>query len=134
MLTILLVYEKLTVFKRVKDCFVKSGTANVLEAQTSDVALKIVNEISVDLVIVAEQLTIMSGIQFVNILVQSNPLIITALVSSLSPEDFHAETEGLGVLMQLPLEPQESDVERMLKKMERIITLMTLPQSKEVTV
>lgn len=134
MLTILLIYEKLTVFNRVKDYFVKSGTVNVLEAQTPDAALKIVSEISVDFVIVAEQFTSMSGIQLVNILVQSNPLINTALVSSLSPEDFHEETEGLGVLMQLPSKPQESDAEEMLKKAERIIALMTLPQSKEVIV
>ncbi len=134
MLTILLVYEKLTLFASVKDSFVKSGTVNVLEAQTTDAALKIASEISLDLVIVAEQLNTMIGIQFVNMLVQANPLINTALVSSLSPEDFHEETEGLGVLMQLPLEPQKSDAEEMLQKMERIITLMRLPQSKEVTI
>ena len=51
-----------------------------------------------DLVIVDEQLDDMSGIEFVGRLVQVNPLVNTAIVGSLSDEDFHEATEGLGVL------------------------------------
>ncbi|MBU0947101.1 MAG: hypothetical protein KJ804_01225 [Proteobacteria bacterium] len=133
MLTILLVYKKVLLFELLKDHFAKSGIVNVLEAETVDEALKIAGEISLDLIIAAEQLDVMSGLEFVNILVTSNPLINTALVSSLSPKDFHEATEGLGVLMQLPLEPRKTDAEELLQKLAKLANLMAFSTGNEVT-
>lgn len=134
MLTILLVHHKPILLDLVKKYFVRSGTVTVMEAETVDAALQIVKEISLDLVIVAEQLDTMRGIEFINTLVQVNPFINTALVSGLPPETFHEETEGLGVLMQLSVELQEADGEKLLQKMDKIKRLMVLPQGKEVFV
>jgi DNA-binding NarL/FixJ family response regulator len=78
----------------------------------------------IDLVIVDEQLDDMTGIQFVKQLVKVNPLVNTVIVSALSAEDFHEETEGLGVLMQLPLKPQEDDAAKLLALMAMITGLM----------
>jgi response regulator RpfG family c-di-GMP phosphodiesterase len=133
MLTVLLVCPKITQFELVKDCLLKSETVNVLEAETVDFGLKIAKETTLDLVVVAEELDVMSGLEFVNILVKANPFINTALVSSLSSKDFHEETEGLGVLMQLPLKPQKTDAEELLQKMEKITSLMSFSRDNEVT-
>ncbi|MBU0960966.1 MAG: hypothetical protein KKD01_06825 [Proteobacteria bacterium] len=134
MLTTLLVCKKPSIFKQVKDCLIRYGNTTILEAETVDVALQIVKEIHVDLVIAAEQLGAMSGIEFINNLIHVNALINTALVSGLPPEDFHYETEGLGILKQLPVKPQESDIEDLLQKIEEIANLLISPQGKEVTV
>lgn len=132
MLTILLVSPNAIQFNSVKDCFVESGDAKILETDTVDVALQVVKEIGLDLVIVAEQLDTMNGIEFINTLVNINPLIHTALVSSLDAEDFHEQTEGLGVLMQLPPEAEKKAAEELLEKVEKIESLMHSPQLKEV--
>lgn len=78
----------------------------------------------IDLVIVDEQLGDIDGIAFVKQLVKINPLINTAIVSTLSAEDFHEATEGLGVLMQLPRKPREKDGEALLAILEKIGVLL----------
>ena len=78
----------------------------------------------IDLVIVDEQLDDMSGIAFVKQLVKINPLMNTAIVSALTDEEFHEATEGLGVLMQLPIAPREKDAEALLAILEKIGTLL----------
>lgn len=132
MLNILLIYSKPIMSELVKSYFIRNGTVNILEAETVNASLQIVTETKPDLVIVDDQLDTMSGVEFINILVQVNPFINTALVSGLLPEHFHEETEGLGVLMQFPVEPQKKDAEELLQKMEKIVNLMVSPQGKEV--
>lgn len=78
----------------------------------------------IDLVIVDEQFADMSGIAFVKQLVKINPLVNTAIVSTLSDHDFHEATEGLGVLMQLPVAPGEKDAEALLGILEKIGVLL----------
>ena len=78
----------------------------------------------VDLVIVDEQLNDMSGIAFINQMIKVSPLANTALVSTLAADEFHEATEGLGVLMQLPLQPQKKDAEALLAVLEKIGVLM----------
>jgi DNA-binding response OmpR family regulator len=78
----------------------------------------------IDLVLVDEQLDDMSGIAFVKQLVRINALVNTAIVSALSAEEFHEATEGLGVLMQLPIAPREKDAEALLAILEKIGTLL----------
>ena len=79
---------------------------------------------TVDLVIVDEQLDDMSGIDFVRQLVKVNPLANTAIVGSLPEAEFHEVTEGLGVLMQLPPHPQDTDAEALLAVVAKISGLM----------
>lgn len=86
-----------------------------------------------DLVIVDEQLDDMSGIAFVKQLVKVNPLANTALVGSLTYEVFHEVTEGLGVLMQLPTQPIEQDVEALLAVLVKISGLMPAASGKEAS-
>ena len=80
----------------------------------------------VDLVIVDEQLDDMSGIVFVKQVVKVNPLVNTTIVSALTADEFHEATEGLGVLMQLPMQPREDDAEALLTVLEKIGVLMQL--------
>ncbi len=78
----------------------------------------------IDLVIVDEQLDDMSGIAFINQVVKTNPLVNTAIVSALTSDEFHEATEGLGVLMQLPPHPTETDAEMLISALKKIGALM----------
>jgi two-component SAPR family response regulator len=71
---------------------------------------------STDLVVAAEQLDDMNGLEFARKLVVQNPMVNCALVSSLSEDDFHEASEGLGILAKLPPDPGESEAGDLLKK------------------
>lgn len=96
----------------------------LVPALTGTAGLAYLKDSTVDLAIVDEQLDDMSGIALVKQLVKVNPLVNTAIISPLGAEDFHEETEGLGVLMQLPPEPQARDAEALLAVLEKIGGLM----------
>lgn len=78
----------------------------------------------VDLVLVDEQLDDMSGIAFTQQLVKVCPLVNTAIVSTLTADEFHEVTEGLGVLMQLPPHPGQADAEALMTVLAKIGALM----------
>jgi hypothetical protein len=46
------------------------------------------------------------------------------MVSSLSPEDFHEMTEGLGIFMQLPVGPGAGEAVQLLRLLESIDALL----------
>ncbi len=76
------------------------------------------------LVIADEDLGDMTGLEFIKELVAVNPMINCAAVSSLSPDDFHEASEGLGILMQLPEKPGKEDGVKLLEHLSTIIYLI----------
>ena len=92
----------------------------VLWAANGERALAMLAKEAVDLVVVDENLGDMAGLTFVERLVTVNPLINSAVVSSLPKGDFHEASEGLGVLMALPPEPDKSDAKRLAAHLDRI--------------
>lgn len=124
MVRVLLVYEDAKGLIQLKKSLAASGKVELLEALNPEQAFQAVKTENPELVIVDHQLSGMTGLQFVNDLVKVNPLVNTALVSQLNGEEFHEETEGLGILMPLPLEPGESESNALLGKMEKIVSLM----------
>jgi len=74
-----------------------------------------------DLALVADQLTDMTGLEFVRQLVARHPFVNCALVSSMTDTDFHEATEGLGLLAKLPPEPDAKHVARLMRKLESIV-------------
>ena len=96
----------------------------LVPVSTGNAGLKQLKDKRLDLVIVDEQLDDMSGIEFVKQLVMVNPLANTTIVSSLTDEDFHEATEGLGVLMQLPPHPGKKDAEDLLAILAKISLLL----------
>ncbi len=98
---------------------------NVLikKADSGGDALAGLLERSVDLVVAAERLDDMSGLEFAGKLVAQNPMVNCALASSLSEEDFHEASEGLGILVKLPPDPGETEAVDLLKKLKIIMGL-----------
>ncbi len=50
-----------------------------------------------------ENLGDMTGLEFIRAIVSKRPMVNCAAISSLASEDFHEASEGLGILMQLPV-------------------------------
>lgn len=116
-------------FLRFSELVVKLRREQVLElvpAMSGAAGLTQLKGKHMDLVIVDEQLDDMSGIAFVKQVVKVNPLVNTAIVSALTADEFHEATEGLGVLMQLPVQPGEADAEALMAVLAKIGVLMQL--------
>lgn len=87
-------------------------------------AMDMMGKEKIDVIIAAEELSDGDGLTFIKNLTQKHPLVNCSLVSSLLPEEFHEETEGLGVFMQLPQNPGAKEAEQMMHLLESINVLM----------
>jgi DNA-binding response OmpR family regulator len=132
-LRVLLIAKDIAQFSALVAGLQRQPEIELLPAETGGAGLSLLKGKQIDLVIVDEQLGDMSGIAFVKQLVKINPLVNTAIVSALTAEEFHEATEGLGVLMQLPIEPRDKDAEALLAILEKIGALLQpmAPQSRK---
>ncbi|MBM9537489.1 response regulator [Desulfobulbus alkaliphilus] len=129
---ILFVAKDFSRFALLVDRLRRKQDVRFMPAATGSSGLKQLQGMTMDLVIVDQQLDDMSGIEFVQRLVQVNPLVNTAIVGTLSEADFHEATEGLGVLMQLPPHPGEKEAEALLAVIEKITGLMQVEPNRAV--
>jgi hypothetical protein len=74
------------------------------------------------LMVIDETVDGVSNLQIARQIVMNNPMINLALVSSLSAQDFHEASEGLGILAQLPQNPGKEDASNLLKAMKGIVS------------
>ncbi len=101
----------------------QTGKVELFQASSAAKAMDMVENRDVDLVVVGEELADMRPLEFVSQVVTCRPMINTAMVSNLSPDDFHEATEGLGVLMQLSPNPSAADAAALLKRIEELSAL-----------
>lgn len=73
-----------------------------------------------DLLIADENLGDMTGLELIKAVVTQNPMLNCAAISSLASDKFHEDSEGLGVLMQLSIEPGKNEVEQLLDHLKKI--------------
>ena len=89
-------------------------------AESGKRALEMVSKAQIDLVVSDEKLGDMTALELAHKLIYINPMINCAAVSSLSHEDFHEVSEGLGLLAQLPPEPGAEQAEGLLRRLREL--------------
>jgi CheY-like chemotaxis protein len=92
-------------------------------AESGSYALSIIAENDFDLVVTDESLGDMTGLEFIKTIIALKPMVNCAVVSSLLPDEFHEASEGLGVLMQLPVNPGYEYAEELLEHLKKILNL-----------
>jgi len=93
-------------------------------AESGQRALDMLSNTPLDLVVVDEKLGDMTGMEFIETLVSVNPMINCAAVSPLPSDEFHEDSEGLGILAQLPVQPGANDAENLLKLLNHLKNLL----------
>lgn len=88
---------------------------------SKDAALDSVRGNPPHLVIVDSELSALEPLKLVAELLTVNAMVNTALMSSLSDQDFHETTEGFGILDRLPIVPDEGDARNLLHKLRRVL-------------
>jgi DNA-binding NtrC family response regulator len=76
-----------------------------------------------DLVVTDENIGDMTGLEFIEKVISIKPMVNFAAVTSLLPADFHEASEGLGILMQLPVRPGQEQAEKLLSQLKTILIL-----------
>jgi len=120
MIKLLLVTPERKPFSEFTSALEKNDDVELSWASTGHEALEALSVNPVDLVIVNENIGDMTGIEFMKKLLSINPMINCAAVSPLSPDEFHEASEGLGVLVQLPVDPGELEAEDLLKRLKNL--------------
>jgi DNA-binding NarL/FixJ family response regulator len=104
----------------------KEKLITIHHAHSGREAFSLINTEKIEVVIAAQELGDSDGLTFVKKLARKHPLINCAMVSALPPDEFHEETEGLGLFMQLPQNPGAKEVARMMEILKSIDALMAI--------
>jgi CheY-like chemotaxis protein len=94
--------------------------ASIVSAPSGGAALALAGAIGPLAAIVDPPLPDMQGPEFLRRLLALDAMIHTALVSDRPPDRFHQETEGLGILVQLPADPGEEDAAHLARAIRRL--------------
>lgn len=125
MLSILLVGKNPEALTDFADQLSQREGIRVSRAGSGKEVWDILGKSKIDVVVTDETLAEGDSLPFIKDLTKRQPLINCAMVSSLSPEDFHEVTEGLGIFMQLPVGPGAEEAVKMMQLLKSINALLT---------
>jgi DNA-binding NarL/FixJ family response regulator len=86
---------------------------DALDAATPDLVIP-------DLVIIDEEVNGTPGLTISRDILMKNAMVNQVLVSSLTPNEFHEASEGLGIMAQLPPEPDAAQAKKMLSILKKM--------------
>lgn len=131
MLDVLIVAHEKKISDRLKKIMADLKNVDTVFTSSGKEAMNLQKAGHFNLIISDETLTDMTGIDFLKQLVRVNPMVNTSLVSSLSYEDFHEATEGLGVLGQIPVEPDKVHIEKIFNNLSKIMNFTSQKVNQE---
>ncbi|NDV19932.1 hypothetical protein GO013_10915 [Pseudodesulfovibrio sp. JC047] len=91
------------------DSLTDSSGQKIDVVSSGKAALEAVKDGAVKLVVIDEGLHDFTSLDLALEVIKVNAMVHTATVTSLSAKDFHDKSEGLGVLMGLPVNPGKED-------------------------
>ena len=122
MVNILMVSPEKNSLSDLKAAFEETGAQITWGATCSDIFSELEDK-TFDLIVINEKLPVMNGLECIERLISLNPVLNCAVISSLTTDDFHEASEGLGILMKLPERPGKEDAEKLLDHLENILSL-----------
>jgi two-component SAPR family response regulator len=119
---VLLVSSERANFSNLENALTENEAVVTRVRSGQDVILEIADR-PYDLVIADEHLSDMTGLELARKAVLINPMVNFSVVSRLSQEDFHEASEGLGILMQLSVDPGSEEADILLKNLKSILQI-----------
>jgi len=123
MISILLASSQDQSLSGIESCLKEKKDCEILRSTTGQDALNILSSKAIDLIVADETLRDMTGLELIKKMISKHPMTNSALVSSLSSKEFHEISEGLGILMHLPVRPDENHGEILINKLQNVLNL-----------
>ena len=121
MLRIILATVRPDAFRSFAEAMSKDQEVSLDLASSGAETVGIVRTHTPHLVIIDFELPDTESLSLVKELLAVNAFVNTAVVSSLSEQEFHDASEGLGVLARLPVNPGESEATELLEKLRGVM-------------
>ncbi len=112
---ILLVTSQENNFTEFLDGLTGEETVEIVQAASSEEAIAGLSANTPDLVIIDEIVDGTPGLKIARDILMKNAMLNQVLVSSLSSEEFHEASEGLGIMAQLTPKPDAAKAKKVLK-------------------
>jgi DNA-binding response OmpR family regulator len=122
MFQVLLIGSDKTVFKEL-EMVLRDESFIISWSESGQTALDMIQDKGFQIVITDEYLSDMTGIQLIRKLIEINPMINCAAISTLPADEYHEQSEGLGLIMQLPAQPSKEDGQELFKRLNSILIL-----------
>lgn len=119
---ILFVTARPAQLKEFSEAFSLDKKLGLVMVNSSKEAIAAAREIKPALAIVDDQVRGVAGLDIIRRLIEENAFIQTAAISDLTDEEFHNRSEGLGVLMQLPLVPEKNDAHKLIEQLKQVVS------------
>jgi DNA-binding NtrC family response regulator len=107
--------------KNIDKVFSSMEKADFFYSATGEEALEKIKNNFFTLVVCDKSLPDYSGKDLIEKIIKINAMINTALVSTLSDNDFHEYTGGLGILKKIPENPSEKDAQELYDYLQKIL-------------
>lgn len=120
MTQILIVASEEKNFSGFMDGLKQNETVTIITAGSQDEALAKLSPDLPDLIVIDENVAGTSGLTIARNVLMKNAMANQAVVSSLSSEEFHETSEGLGIMAQLPPEPDAAQAKIVLEILEKM--------------
>ncbi len=124
MISVLIVSKEKVTFQDIINTLVNNNY-KIYWSSSGTEAISLIDEMTIDLLIIDEAMPDITGRQFIEKIVMKNTMINCVVASPLAHEKFHEIYEGLGVLMQFPVMPGRKEAQELLEHMEHIFHLQT---------
>lgn len=124
MIQVIVISSDSSTLSRLEKTLKNDPNVRLEKAFTRWKALDLLAENNFDLAFIDEFVGNQAGFEFIEELVVSNPFMNFVLISSLAAEQFHEQTEGLGVMAQLNPVPSERDIQQVIRQYQKIVSLV----------
>lgn len=84
-------------------------------------ALRTLHEFPPHLAVIDSSLPDMEPLDLIKKILMVNAMVNTAVMTSVDDKTFHDQTEGLGILTRLPLQPGRREAEQLLLKLRQVV-------------
>lgn len=99
----------------------KQESGHPVFAENGKKTLDLISSEKPDLVIVDDCLPDYNSLTLIREIVMRDAMINTALITGMDDTEFHEKSEGLGVFMRLPLQPEARDALELIQTLKKII-------------
>ncbi len=123
MIDILLIASENSRFTGMVKALEAHDQAELHRTGSFDDAKRLMSGLCFRLAIIGEYVDGRNGFDLVKQLLCIDPAVNFAVISELSPDAFEEAGEGLGLIAQLPVNPDQEDISELMKKLQKILDL-----------